>query len=73
MIRKIRTPITRGNALMYLKEYQKAIADYTKAIELHPKMAGVYQSRAIAYEAIGEMAKAAADRKKYAELSSNPQ
>ena len=40
----------RGNAYYNLGEYQQAIADYDKAIELRPDLAGTYHNRGIVYE-----------------------
>ena len=39
-------------------EYGKAFADYTKAIELNPKLAGAYLNRGAAYYFKGEYEKA---------------
>ena len=40
----------RGNAYYDLKDYQKAIADYTKAIELKPDYATAYYNRGSAHD-----------------------
>ena len=53
---------------MSKREYQKAIADYTQAIRLEPKLAPVYQHRAEAYRAIGEKSKALNDERKAEKL-----
>ncbi len=45
-----------------------AIEDFTKAIELKPQYARAYLMRGRAYEALGEMEKAKADRAKALEL-----
>jgi len=39
----------RGNAYSLKGEYDKAIADYTKAIEINPKYAKAYYNRGLAY------------------------
>jgi len=39
----------RGNTYSDLKEYQKAIADYTKAIDINPRYAKAYYNRGNAY------------------------
>ena len=41
--------------------YDEAIADYTKAIELHPKHMLAYNGRGTAYERKGDKARAVAD------------
>jgi tetratricopeptide (TPR) repeat protein len=43
------------------KQYDQAIADYTKAIELNPKYGAAYHNRGAAYEEKGQYAQAAAD------------
>lgn len=47
----------RGNVLLMKKEYDKAIADYTKAIELDPKFAHSYYLRGFARERKGRRTK----------------
>jgi Flp pilus assembly protein TadD len=42
-------------------DYERAIADFTKAIEIIPKMTAVYHHRGLAYEALGRRADAIAD------------
>ena len=49
-------------------EYNKAIADYNKAIELNPKDADAYNNRAIAYYHKGNIEKACADARKACNL-----
>ena len=39
-----------GNAKLHLKDYQGAIKDYTKAIELNPDAEGAYYNRGLAKE-----------------------
>jgi tetratricopeptide (TPR) repeat protein len=61
---------SRGNVYFFgLKNYDKAITDYTRSMELNPKDPRAYESRANAYEARGEQEKARADRKKHEELT----
>jgi Flp pilus assembly protein TadD len=43
-------PINRGNAHKGKGEYEQAIADYSKAIELAPKDADAYNNRGYAYD-----------------------
>ena len=45
-----------------LGEYQQAIEDYTKAIRSSPVRADLYESRATAYDKLGDVEKANADR-----------
>lgn len=52
----------RGNAYFDLGDYPHAIADYTEVIRLNPRFANAYANRALAYEAVGDRARAAADR-----------
>jgi tetratricopeptide (TPR) repeat protein len=46
----------------------RAIADYSKAIQLKPDFILAYRNRAGAYEKMGDRARAKADRDKVAEL-----
>jgi len=54
---------TRGldNILRSLGEHAKAIADFTKAIELWPDFAAALRNRAHSYHQLGDTAKAQAD------------
>jgi tetratricopeptide (TPR) repeat protein len=58
----------RGAAYFKKGEYDKAIADETKAIEIDPKFAEAYVNRGIAYLAKGEHDKAIADFTKAIQL-----
>jgi tetratricopeptide (TPR) repeat protein len=49
-------------------EIDKAIADYTHAIELNPRYAAAYNSRSKAFAAKGELDRADADHKKAVEI-----
>jgi tetratricopeptide (TPR) repeat protein len=51
-----------------LKEYEKAIEDYNKAIELDPKFAIAYTNRGVAYDKLKEHEKAIEDFNKAIEL-----
>jgi tetratricopeptide (TPR) repeat protein len=51
----------RGKAYLDKGEHDKAIADYTKAIEANPRDSFAYNSRGIAYRAKGDLDKAIAD------------
>ena len=39
----------RGNVYRENDQYDKAISDYTKAIELNPRFSGAYNNRGVAY------------------------
>jgi tetratricopeptide (TPR) repeat protein len=59
----------KGRAYMGLKKYNEAIAEFTKALEATAKEGehmrpSLYERRAEAYDAVGETAKADADRAK---------
>ena len=63
--------IRRGNAYSSLKQYDKAIRDYTEVIRLEPNNANAYRLRALAEEASGDAAGAAADRDRRKENRKN--
>jgi tetratricopeptide (TPR) repeat protein len=50
-----------GNAHYQKGEYDLAIADYTKAIELNPNNVGVYYNRGLAYAGKGDLDRAITD------------
>ncbi len=53
----------RGDEYKFLNQFSKAIADYSKAIEASPQYArSSYESRAIAYDALGKSDLAEKDR-----------
>ena len=58
----------RGLVYLRTENYPKAIEDFTTAIKLEPSEPVSYSNRAIAYEALGETAKAELDLKISAEL-----
>src|SRR5438309_1450787 len=51
----------RGAAHANQGEHDKAIADYTQAIQLDPKSVGAYYNRANSYDNKGDQARAIAD------------
>jgi tetratricopeptide (TPR) repeat protein len=51
----------RGNAYLDEGEYGRAIADYSRALELHPKFYYAYNKRGHAHFDTGDFAKASAD------------
>lgn len=57
-----------GNKLMVAKDYEGAIAEYTKAIEASPKTAVYYSNRAAAYSSSSKHNLAIKDAKKAIEL-----
>lgn len=62
--------LRRGTAYLKTNQFQSAVQDFTKAIELNqtPYSDYAYESRAEAYEKLGQTSKAVADRKKYQEF-----
>ncbi len=59
----------RGNGYGLKGEFDRAIADYTKAIELDPKYAHAYYGRGVAYGLKGEFDRAIADYTKAIEIN----
>jgi Flp pilus assembly protein TadD len=60
--------LTRGKCLELKGDRFGALSDLTKFIELEPRDARGYKMRAAAYSRFVDLAKAAADEKKAAEL-----
>jgi tetratricopeptide (TPR) repeat protein/serine/threonine protein kinase len=59
----------RGNAFQNLGRFDEAISDYTKAIELNPKLADAWHNRGALYcDRLGQPEKALADLSKALEL-----
>jgi len=58
----------RGMALQSKGEFDRAIADYSKATELNPKYAAAFESRGRAYASKGDYVHALADVTKASEL-----
>ena len=56
--------LNRGNTKYHLRDYQGAIADYTKAIEINPQYALNYINRGIAKGMSGDHYGACSDYKK---------
>jgi len=50
--------INRGNAYFNLKQYERAIEDYTEAIHLKPEYALAYYSRGVSYSYLGQYQRA---------------
>jgi tetratricopeptide (TPR) repeat protein len=62
---------SRGNAHRAKNDYERAIADYTKAVELNPKDHNVYRGRALAYFNSGKAVEGLQDAEKSLELLPN--
>ena len=60
--------VNRGIAKRKLKDYQGAIADYDKAIEISPQLSRVYKNRGITKENNGDLKGACRDYKKAVSL-----
>jgi len=60
----------RGTAYASKKEYDRAIADFTEAIEIDPKHVSAYNDRGLAHTSKGDYARAIADVTRAVELSS---
>lgn len=61
-----------GDIFLGKGDARQAIRYFNKAVEVKAGFARTYQLRAEAYELIGELTNAAADRRKYDELSKKP-
>ena len=55
------TCLDRGNAYYKKSQYDRAISDYNKAIEINPKYALVYNNRGLAYYGKSEYDRACSD------------
>jgi len=53
----------RGNIYLRRREFNAAIADYNRLLTVNPRFAPAYQNRAVARQAMGDLAGAAADRR----------
>lgn len=60
----------RGAAYVRRQEYDRAIRDYTRAVELQPDLLSAYNNRGIVYTAIGDYDKAESDFDKVLEIDS---
>jgi tetratricopeptide (TPR) repeat protein len=59
----------QGNIYNLLRDYDKAISDYTEAIRLNPNYAAAYHDRGLAYKQLGKNAQSQADFDKAKQLS----
>lgn len=60
--------LRRGNESYRLDDFEDAVANYTKAIELRSDFSSAYNNRGVAYDALGQDEKAIADYEKAIEL-----
>jgi len=67
------THYKNGTTLVIDGEYEEAIVELSKAIELDPEYADAYYNRGLAYNRSGEVAKAISDYEKCIELSDDPE
>jgi tetratricopeptide (TPR) repeat protein len=51
----------RGNAYRYIREYKKAVADYTKTIKIKPGYTDAYYNRGVCFFRLEEFEKAVSD------------
>ena len=59
----------RGNIALNKKQYDQAISDYTRALEINPRLAEVYHNRGFAYQQNGQNDQAIADYSKALEIN----
>jgi tetratricopeptide (TPR) repeat protein len=59
----------RGQCYSYLKCYEEALMDFTKAIELDSGFTEAYFNRANVYDALNQPELAAADRAEFKEIT----
>ncbi|MFC2056779.1 tetratricopeptide repeat protein [Chloroflexota bacterium] len=67
------THYKNGASLVIDGEYEEAIVELSKAIELDPEFADAYYNRGLAYDFSGEATKAISDYEKCIELSNDPE
>jgi len=66
-------PYSRGVAYAEKGEVDRAIADYTKAIAINPKLADAYNNRGVSYRKKGDKEHAIADFRKALEIDPSGQ
>src|SRR3989338_8732517 len=59
----------RGIAYVNKGQFDQAISDYNKALEINPRYAGAYYSRGVAYDSKGQYDQAISDYNKALELN----
>ena len=62
---------TKGQKYFYQRQYELAVSEYTKAIDLDPSLTLAYLGRGIVYVMLGESSKANQDFAKACELDSS--
>ncbi len=62
------TYLNRGNAYSKKGQYDHAISDFTKAIEINPRYALAYNNRGIVMRKLGNIKMACSDAKRACEL-----
>ena len=62
----------RGRCYLRLEEFQRALADHTKAIEIDPQCIAPYSNRAFAYINLNNATQAVADCTEYIRRTSDP-
>ncbi len=63
----------RGVLLYDQAKYKEALSDFDVCIEIAPETAGPYFNRAVTRDALGDLAGAESDMKKFMQLSDNPE
>ncbi len=66
---KARPFVNLGNALKNIGQFDVAIEDYTKAININPKFSDAYYNRAVAYDKLSQWGKAITDYSKTIEIN----
>ncbi len=61
--------LDRGNTKYHLRDYQAAIADYNKALEINPQYANAYTNRGSAKDELGDYKGAIVDHTKAIEIN----
>lgn len=64
--------LNRGSVYALMENYERAITDFDKAIDLQPTFALAYYDRGATYHFLGDYDKATADLEKVMELNNNP-
>ncbi len=66
------THVDLGDEYTKQSQWEQAIAEYTRAIELDPKLAVAYNNRAYAYWSLGRRTQAIADLEMVMKISADP-
>lgn len=65
--------MNRASVYKFKKQGDQVLADYSRAIELKPDLAGAYLERGMFHQAAGRPAEAARDYEHFLALSTDPQ